>query len=338
MHTTSAQVVIAIPTLVADEALAECLAALEHQSFRDFAVIVVDNSAQALTKRFGDYNYPLTRIENAMNVGFGSAVNQVVRCSQSKYVATLNDDCAPTPAWLAELVTVAEREYEIGMCAAQVRMAGHPNELDSAGMRIARDGTSKQRGFRQPPEKFSGNAEVLTPSGSSALYRRDMLEDLGGFDESFFLYCEDTDLGLRARWAGWQAFYAAKAVVYHRYSHSSGQNSELKAYLVERNRIVTVLKTFPGKDLIGVPGAALVRYLYSLAAVFRGRGAAADFRRGGNSFWRLPLIIWKAHWYVLSHFAEIWKRRKAVKRRMSPGQISTILKRHRLALREVAWL
>ena len=338
METVSAEVVIAIPTLVADDALTDCLAALELQTYRRFAVILIDNSGRALTARLGSYNYALHRLENASNVGFGAAINQAASCSQGAYLVTLNDDCAPSPEWLAELVKVGEREYEIGMCAAQVRMAGERAELDSAGLRITRDGTSKQRGFRQQPEQFQGNAEVLTPSGSSALYRRAMLEDIGGFDESYFLYCEDTDLGLRARWAGWQAFYAAKAVVYHRYSHSSGQNSELKTYLVERNRIVTVLKNFPARDLSMAPLASVLRYLFSLMAALRGQGAAAQFHRQGQSFWRLPLIVVKAHWYAISHFREIWRRRKKVKRRMSPAQISTVLKRHRISLREVASL
>ena len=75
---------------------------------------------------------------------------------------------------------------------------------DSAGMLICADGSSKQRGHGLPPEAFGQQEEVLLPSGSAALYRREMLEDIGLFDEDFFLYCEDTDIGLRGRWAGWK--------------------------------------------------------------------------------------------------------------------------------------
>src|ERR1700733_963755 len=110
-------------------------------------------------------------------------------------------------------------------------------QIDSAGMLICGDGSSKQRGHLEPPEKYLAPAEVLLPSGSAALYRRAMLDEIGGFDEGFFLYCEDQDLGLRAQWAGWKCLYAPRAVVDHHYSHTAGRATPLKAYYVERNRL-----------------------------------------------------------------------------------------------------
>ena len=90
-----------------------------------------------------------------------------------------------------------------------------------------------------------------------------MLDEIGLFDESFFLYCEDTDLGLRARWAGWECGYVPGAVVEHRYSHSAGRASPLKAYYVERNRLYTVIKNFPFANAVrgavsGIAGALLL--------------------------------------------------------------------------------
>ena len=114
-----------------------------------------------------------------------------------------------------------ERRPDAGMCASQVRLFGE-HRLDSAGMLVARDGSSKQRGNGRPPEDFPVAEETLFPSGSAALYRRAMLDAIGAFDSRFFLYCEDTDLGLRARWAGWKCLYVPEAVVEHHYSHSAG--------------------------------------------------------------------------------------------------------------------
>src|SRR5260370_21202229 len=76
--------------------------------------------------------------------------------------------------------------------------------LDSAGMLVCPDGSSKQCGHLESPDKFPRRRHALLPSGCAALYRREMLDEIGLFDESFFLYCEDTDLGLRARWAAWE--------------------------------------------------------------------------------------------------------------------------------------
>jgi hypothetical protein len=337
MSSITARVVVAIPTLNAGPALSECLVSLEAQSFRDFAVVVIDNSGKDLAGGLTSTNFPLHIIRNDGNVGFGSAINQAIASSSGEYVATLNDDCVASPEWLGELVRVADREYEIGLCAAQVLLA-ETGMIDSVGMVIARDGTSKQRGFGQAPDRYQKDSEVLFPSGCSALYRRDMLSDVGGFDESLFLYCEDTDLGLRARWAGWQAYYAAKAVVKHRYSHSAGRSSELKALLVERNRLTTAFKNFPRRELLVVPIAGPIRYFFHLIALMLGRGITADFNRQSPGLWRFPAILWKAHWHLLRHWSVIRKKRAAIKRRLEPRQMSVLLKRHRISLYAVASL
>jgi|SRR5271165_2062988 len=343
----TARVIVAIPTLVADEALDDCFAALDQQSFRDFAVILIDNSGKGLTRRFAHRQSaplasgfpPLLIIENPRNVGFGSAINQAIAASQGDYVATLNDDCVPSPEWLAELIAVIEREYEIGMCASQVRMAGpDAARMDSAGMVISRDAASKQRGFRESPASFAKDEEVLCPSASAAAYRREMLEDTGGFDESYFLYCEDTDLGLRARWAGWQARYAAKAIVTHRYSHSAGRVSPLKAYLVERNRLVTAVKNLPARDLWLLPFAGLIRYFWHVVGLLSGRGATAQYHQQEGGGFRLLWYVAKAHGYLLASLPRVVRQRRHVKRRMHSRQVSMILRRHRISLRRVALL
>ena len=150
-------------------------------------------------------------------------------------------------------------------------------------MLIAADGSSKQRGHGQAAGDSRFDGDALFPSGSAALYRREMLDQIGAFDESFFLYCEDIDLGLRARWAGWECRYVAGAVVEHRYSHSAGRASALKAYYVERNRLYTVIKNFPCARCWRAPWAALARYFWHLISMLTGRGKAAEFRDGGQS-------------------------------------------------------
>ncbi len=183
------------------------------------------------------------------NVGFGAAVNQAFRESRSPFLAVLNDDATADPRWLEALLAAVEARPDVGMCASQVRLAGD-GRLDSAGMLLCLDGSSKQRGHLESPESFSRRQEALLPSGSAAFYRREMLEEIGLFDESFFLYCEDTDLGLRARWAAWECLYVPDAVVEHRYSHSAGKASALKAYYVERNRLFLAVKNLPMPELV----------------------------------------------------------------------------------------
>ena len=179
----------------------------------------------------------------------------------------------PIREWLAELVSALESRPDAGMCASQVRLFGEPR-LDSAGMQMAGDGSSKQRGHGRLPEDFPVLEEVLMPSGSSALYRRSMLEEIGGFDDDFFLYCEDTDLGLRARWAGWKCLYVPQAVVEHHYSHSAGRASPVKAYYVERNRLFVLVKNFPGAMLLAARRSSPWRDICGTPGTFSRAGAA----------------------------------------------------------------
>ena len=235
-----------VPTLAADSRLQECVESLGRQTRRDFEVIVVDNSGTGLVRENG--TAPGARvIENARNAGFGGAVNQGMRASTSPYVATLNDDAVAHPDWLEALVAALERRPDAGMCARQVRLFGE-TRLDSAGMLMARDGSSKQRGHGRPPEDFPVAEEALLPSGSAALYRRAMLEEIGGFDDDFFLYCEDTDLGLRARWAGWKCLYVPQAMVEHHYSHSAGRAIAAEGVLRGAQPAVRAGEEFSGRN------------------------------------------------------------------------------------------
>lgn len=322
-----------MPTLAADSTLAECLHSLENQTLRDFEVIVVDNSG----KRLVAANSRVRVIYNTGNLGFGSAINQGIRASETPFIATLNDDAVAHPQWLEALLECMQSRPDIGMCASQVRLATE-GRLDSAGMLLCRDGSSKQRGHLQPPSAFPRIQEVLMPSGSAALYRRAMLDEIGLFDESFFLYCEDTDLGLRARWAGWECLYAPEAVVDHRYSHSAGQASILKAYYVERNRLFLTVKNFPGALLLKMPLYACARYFWHVVFTAQGRGAAASFRQEGNSATELPVLVLKAHGAVIRNASRLWKQRRRIKRRLTPRQFERLIGRFSISPRQVAAL
>ena len=161
-------------------------------------------------------------------------------------------------------------------------------------MLICADGSSKQRGHLAPLPDYGQEEEVLAPSGSAALYRRAMLDEIGGFDEDFFLYCEDTDLGLRARWAGWRCLYAPDAVVDHHYSHTAGRATPLKAFYVERNRLFLLVKNFPPRLLLIAPLAALARYGWHVVSLLKGRGVAARFREDGHGALGLSALVIRA--------------------------------------------
>ena len=327
-----------IPTLAADSRLLECLESLERQTRRDFEVIVVDNSGKGLARRHG--RLPAAAIiENDRNAGFGGAVNQGLRASTAPYFATLNDDALAHPRWIEALVAAIEVRPDVGMCASQVRLFGE-HQLDSAGMLIALDGSSKQRGHGRPPEDFPVLEEVLLPSGSAALYRRAMLDEIGGFDEEFFLYCEDTDLGLRARWAGWKCLYVPDAVVEHHYSHSAGAASPLKAYYVERNRLFVLAKNFPAAMLARAPVVSAARYLWHARYLLEGRGSAARFRAEGNAGPRMAWYVVRAHFALFRHADRLRRQRRQIRdgARITRGIFQRLVRSHSISARRLASL
>ena len=329
-------VTVVVPTLAVGDALEKCLNSLELQTLDFFDVVVVDNSGAGRARASGSR----TRvIVNQRNEGFAKAVNQGIRDSHAVYVATLNDDTIADRRWLETLIACAESNPQAGMFASEVRLMG-TLLLDSAGMLIASDGSSKQRGHEQPAADFTEIRSALFPSASAALYRRSMLDHIGVFDENFFLYCEDTDLGLRARWAGWDCHYVPGAVVEHFYSHSAGRATPLKAYYIERNRLYTVLRNFPARLLWRVPFASAVRYFWHLIAILAGQGKGAEFRRSGHSAALLPFLVLRAYTAMLGSLPYLLAERRRIRksRRITSNEFVGLIEKNSISLRRVAWL
>jgi GT2 family glycosyltransferase len=325
-------VTVVVPTLAAGEPLAECLESLERQTFQDFEIVVVDNSGELQIAPRGR----VSAVVNFQNVGFGAAVNQGISGSSAPFIAALNDDATVDPEWLQSLVAAMESRPDVGMCASRICLASD-GRLDSAGMLLGMDGSSKQHGHLESPSSYARPEEALLPSGCAAFYRREMLEEIGLFDESFFLYCEDTDLGLRARWAAWECLYVPGAKVRHRYSHSAGSASALKAYYVERNRLMLAVKNLPIGMLALAPFYSLSRYFWHVAYAFTGRGKAAEFGQSGNAL-ALPFYVLRAYLAVLPRLPALWRERRRMKRRLTPVQFRRLVRRYSIGPRQVAAL
>ena len=328
---------VVIPTLTAGDKLARCLDRLEKQTFEAFDIYIVDNSGEGLAEPLAA-SPRVTLIRNSENVGFGAAINQAVARSSAEFICTLNDDAYPSPEWLAELVNTCVRSSDVGLCASRIFLGAGRDRLDSEGLAVYGDGTTKQSRHGRPPIAETAPREVLLPSGCAALYRRSLLHALGGFDEDYFLYCEDSDLGLRARQAGWRCLYAPRAVVEHDYSASAGRASALKAYLVERNRLYTVVKVFPVWLWPLVPWYSAWRYLAHARALWKQRGLASEFAASGEKWWRLVLIVVSAHGSALLHVPVLLRKRRAVARSAVLGgsAFRQLLRRHGTTASEIA--
>lgn len=329
-------VTIAIPTLAGGSVLASCLKALNAQIFTDFEVIIVNNGIGPIELADSGLSFPVRVLTPGSNVGFGAAINLAARASSSPFLATLNDDTEPDPEWLFALVHEMEQAPRVGMTASRIRFF-EAARLDSAGMLICLDGSSKQRGHARPDDTFAVSEEALLPSACAALYRRKMLDEIGLFDEDYFLYCEDTDLGLRAQWAGWRCRYVATATVRHHYSRTAGAFSPLKARFVERNRLWVAAKNFPALLLPLVPFVSFARYFWQFTAASQRRGAAGAFVRSGNSLLTAASILFRAHWETLLNLPSLLRKRAALRRtrKIGRGEFVKLIRRHSITAREL---
>ena len=201
--------------------LKACLESLAKQDHPWFEVTVVDNgshdgSVEMINKIRDTFPVPLHLIKNVSNLGFCAANNQGIARSQAQFIALLNNDAEAEPGWLAALEKTIRTSEDVGMAASKILVWEDPKRIDKVGHLIFPDGQNRGRGSGQIDKgQFDRVEEVLWPDGCAAMYRRAMLDEIGGFDEEFFAYADDAELGLRGRIAGWTCLYAPGAVVRH---------------------------------------------------------------------------------------------------------------------------
>lgn len=261
--------------------LDNCLSSADNQSYQYFEVILIDNGSTDGSVEFVRSNFPDTIIiENKDNLGFAKANNQGIEIARGKYIATLNNDTVVDKEWLKNLVeAAASSDEKVGMWAPKILSMQERTRIDSVGgLLMYRDGIARGRGRSEEDRgQYDRVEDILFPSACSALYLKDMLDEVGCFDEEFFAYCEDSDLGFRARLAGWNAVSVPDAVVYHHYSGSTGKYSETKAFLVERNHLWLAIKNFPVTMLALTPFYTLWRWLVQANNLIRGKGATSKY-------------------------------------------------------------
>jgi GT2 family glycosyltransferase len=317
------------------------LEAIESLLAQDHAcpeLVVVDNASEdgspaAIEARFG----PRVRLlRSPRNVGWGAGNNLGIRATTAPYVVLLNSDAVAEPGFVRELVAAAEADPRAGMVAAKVVEYDRPSVIDTVGHLLYPDGLNRGRGrLEQDRGQYDHVGEALFPSGAAALYRRAMLDDVGLFDESFFLYGDDAELGLRGRLAGWGCALAPRARARHRYSHSTGAYSSLKAFHVERNRLWVLAKLLPASYLLASPATTGLRLALQAWGAASGRGAAARLA-GERSFVHLVAVTLRAWLAGLRGLPRVLGERRRLVRRVSARDWRRLLAAHRMGARELA--
>jgi GT2 family glycosyltransferase len=319
------------------ELTTRCLASLEAQSYSPLEIILVDNgSGGDVAARMAAAFPRCTVLRNARNTGFAGGYNRGIREAKGRYVAVLNNDAVADPDWIASMVEVAERHPGVGAVAAVVVDGHRPQILDSYGLGISLDGMSRQVGTGMRSEEPLPEMEVLAASGCACLFTASALADVGLFDESFFAYCEDADLALRLRWAGYSVLLAPSARVLHYHSMTTGRFSARKVFWVERNHFWVVVKNYPLPLLLLALPATLWRYVLQVAAVLGRRGEVGEFS-SQEGIGALVAAVFHAYVSCLVGMPRIVRQRRAVARsaRVSWTAMLRAILRFRISLKEV---
>ena len=314
-----------------------CLKSLQDQTFTDFEVILVDSGSHDGSVELLREAYPWVRLVLLdSNTGFANGNNRGFSIARgSTYIIALNNDTQVDPHWLEELVAVAESSPEVGMVGSRICTWDNHDIIDSLGVTLCPDGMS--RGYKRNAH-FSALSvakieKILLPSACSALYRRKMLDEIGFFDDDLFVYCDDTDLGLRGRLAGWQALLARDSIVYHRYSSTGGVFSPQKLYLVERNHFWAAMKSFPLTMLLALPFWTIVRYFVQTKLVLEAKGAGGQFRNSSPK--DLIKAVLRGIWDAARGLPSISRKRRSMIRRLSDKEMRQLLKTYKLTFSEL---
>jgi len=321
------------------ELLRECLHSLASQNLSDGsqpAVIVVDNgstdgSVEMLEAEFGgDRPLPVQLIRNKDNRGFCGANNQGIAASKSDFIALLNNDAEADPNWLQSLLAAFHERPEIGMAASKILHFENPGRIDKVGHLIYPDGQNRGRGTGEMDHgQYDQVEETAWPDGCACMYRRKMLDEIGGFDEDFFAYADDAELGLRAQIAGWRCLYVPQAVVKHRRGETLGLRSTFRLELIERNRVLLAAKLFPIGLLFLNPFYYLLRLSAGALAAVRGKGEVGRY----PSKTAVARALLKADLKALLLLPKMFAKRRRLVRRISTAELYALLKKYRIPLR-----
>lgn len=297
--------------------LPECLESLRKQEFRHFSTILVDNGSSDGSLKFVAHRYPeVETIALSENIGFSAANNVAFQRVKTKYVALLNNDAVAHPLWLKSLVGALETNGEAGFAASKILYHNNPGIIDRAGDSYTTAGAGLLRGRGRLSNAYDVREWIFGACGAAALYRMSMLDDIGQFDEDFFLLYEDVDLSFRAQLRGYRCLYVPEAMVYHKISSSIVRDSPVSVYYGHRNLEWVYFQNMPWRLVLRTICAHAmyntVAFLYFIA-----KGASIEFV--------------KAKWHALKGIKKVLEKRRQIQagKRVDDAYLWGILERER---------
>ncbi len=278
------RVSVVIPTWDGAELLGASLRSLASQTFRDFETIVVDNGSRDRTALMLAAEFPAARVVRfPENRGFAAAVNAGIRVASGDVLVLMNNDVEAEPGWLGALVAALDRRPDVGFVASKMLSARDPSRLDSAWDAMGLVPYNVGRGEADGPA-FGAGRYALSACAGAAAYRRVFFDRVGGFDETFFAWFEDVEIGIRGQLAGFRCWYEPSAVVRHLGSATAARMPDRKIFLLVRNNLILFFQTMPLRRVL--PWAPVILLWPWLDPIIYGRPL------------RLTAPAWFAFWGV----------------------------------------
>jgi GT2 family glycosyltransferase len=298
--------------------LPHCLSCLEAQTYQDFEVIVIDNGSKDGCVDDLEQKWPRLplRLERwPENRGFAAANNFGARLARGKWLACLNADAFPEPDWAEQLLGAASNNPGGIFYSSRLLNANSPQLLDDAGDAYHISGLAWQRYHDCAANRYGLNREeVFSACAAAALYDREAFLSVGGFDEDFFSYYEDVDLGFRLRLLGFQCLYLPEAVVKHVGSASVGVKSDFAVYYWQRNFIWAFMKNMPFSLFWkALPAHLLANIIYMASSITKGK------------IW----VVFKAKFDALRSLPKMIKKRKEIQkaRKIDPSELLRVMEK-----------
>ncbi len=295
-----------------------CLSALEQQTCKNFRIIVIDNGDSTDEQvKYLHQNNNLTYRKSESNIGFSAGNNWALQLSQdAEWIILLNPDTLPAPNWFEKMIAAANLYTEFSAFGSTLLRADDPLTLDGEGDCYHISGIAWRSGMGLPAKNHSTTPwEIFSPCAAAALYKADAFRHIGGFDDDFFCYMEDVDLGFRLRLAGYRCLTVPDAKVLHVGSATTGKRSPFYVYYGQRNLVWTYVKNMP---------SILFWFFLPLHLAINLAGILRYSLSG-----RLKIVL-QAKYDAIKALPNIWQKRQQIQRsrKVSTIEILRILDKH----------
>jgi len=294
--------------------LRKCLQSLKAQKLKPARVLIVDNastdgSITSLEKE--SENYEIIRLET--NKGFAFANNLAVKkVDDCNWIAFLNPDAFAHPEWLENLIDAAEKFPEYKSFGSHMLKHG-TDKVDGTGDIYHVCGSAWRRDYEAKSLKVDRDVgEIFSPCAAASFIRKDIFSEVGGFDENFFTYFEDVDLGFRLQLKGYRSLYVPNAVVEHVGSASSSRYSDFAIYHSQRNLVWSYVRNMPDFWYF-LPQHIFFNLISLIWFIFKGK----------------PGPVLQAKWHAVKELPRVWALRKLTQRELTVDSSVVINKMNR---------